>query len=480
MKLLPVGSWSLSARVTIWYSATVLLLLGASALVQYRTLASDLATEDDQQLRETVAAANRGTIGVGESTTSTSLIGPRIRGIDGRCNVVLGQPRVGGPPPLCGPTVGNEVRFRSWTSPEGRLWRTAIQRISPPAVAHTSDNRVVWIEATLDRWTDADLLAGYRRKLLILLPVALFVSALVGMWIVRRALSSLRRLSNVVSTVDAEALERGFILDGSLNETPSEVSELMSSLDGMRARLNEQFALLTKVSSDLAHELRTPIHVLRQQAEVALRKTRTADEYREVLASSLEEYESLQQMVDDILFLAKAENPFSRISRTTLSVSAEISDVAGFLEALALDSGVALHVDVPSDGVVLADRTLLRRALVNVLSNAIRHTPRGGWVTISTLRQNGSVILSIADTGPGIDRESVPHVFERYYRAPNAPLNTDGSGLGLAIVRGIMTLHGGTALLDSELGKGTIVSLAFPMQPESYRELQDTSILTKV
>lgn len=481
-RLSPLGSWSLSARLTIWYSATVLLLLGASALIQYRTLATDLAREDDQQLLETVTAANRGMIPVGETSASTSLVGPRVRLIGDRCNVVLGQPADAGPPPLCTLPTGNDVRFRSWTSPQGRLWRIAAQKISADAAPVVSANGAVSVEATLDRWTDAELLAAYRRKLLILLPAAVIASTLAGIWIVRRGLSSLRRLATVVSSVDADTLHRGFVLPEPQRQSPAEVSELMDSLDRMRARLSEQFALLTRFSSELAHEFRTPIHILRQQAEVALRKTRTADEYKEVLASSLEEYDSLRQMVDDILFLARAENPLSKISRTELFVSYEVSDVAGFLEALAIDRGVTLRVDVTVGGVLQADRTLLRRALVNVLSNAIRHTPSGGLVTVSVSHdtESGSVVLSVADTGPGISKDSLPHVFERYYRAPNAQVNSDGSGLGLAIVRGIMTLHGGSATIESELGKGAVVSLVFPSQPPSRAQQDEARILTKL
>lgn len=467
MRIPRVGSWSLAARLTLWYSGTVLLLLGVSALVQYRTLARDLASEDDQQLLETIAAANRGTLPISEAGPSTSLLGPRVRLVDGLCNVVLGEPKIGGPPPLCGLPDGDGIRYRSWTSPDGRVWRTASQKVSAAVSAaisggFTGSGDPVRVEATLDRWTDTELLAAYRRKLLILLPAAVLASTLVGSWIVRRGLSSLRALATVVSNVDAESLHQVFKLREPERETPAEVRELMTSLDRMRVRLSEQFALLTKFSSELAHEFRTPIHVLRQQAEVALRKGRTPEEYREVLSSSLEEYDRLHHMVDDILFLARAEDPFSRISRSTLSIADEVADVAGFLEALAEDQGVTLRVDGQERATISADRTLLRRALVNVLSNAIRNTPSGGLVTVSAAQDNLAVTIQVTDTGSGISREALPHVFERYYRAPNLATHSEGTGLGLAIVRGIMTLHGGSATIASEQGRGTTISLAFP------------------
>ena len=205
-----------------------------------------------------------------------------------------------------------------------------------------------------------------------------------------------------------------------------------------------------------------PLHVLRQQAEVALARARTPEDYRDVLGSNLEELERLRRMVDDILFLARAEDPRARIQRGRLYVAAECAAVVSFLDALSSERGVGLSIDVPTDLTMSADCMLVRRALVNVVTNAIRHTAPGGRVTLRAIAADLAVAIEVQDTGTGIPIDVLPRVFDRYFRLPGAVRDDDGTGLGLAIVRGIMQLHGGTAAMQSSLGKGTCVVLRFP------------------
>lgn len=434
--------------------------------MQYRTLAQDLAKEDDQQLLETIAAAKTGATKLLEISGETALLGPRVRVVDSHCRITLGAPKTGGPPPICGPTKSDSIEFRTWISPEGRVWRTLAQRLrgDEPILAGTPRS-ATWIEATLDRWTDVAILDGYRKKLSILLPVALFLSALLGFGIARHGLSPLRALADILSNVDAGSLhEQIRVPEGS--HVPSEVRVLLASLDNMRKRLNEQFALLTEFSAELAHEFRTPVHVLKQQAELALSQDRPPEELREALSSNLEELGRLHRMVDDILFLARTEDPRSAVHRDSLDVNDELTHVVGFLDALAADKGVTVVISTTERLTLRADRMLLRRALVNVLQNAITHTPEGGEVRLSAARSGQSVMIIVSDTGAGIPAESVPHVFERYFRAGRGNSEGDGAGLGLAIVRGIMTLHGGKAMADSIVGRGTTISLEFPIVPD--------------
>ena len=333
-------------------------------------------------------------------------------------------------------------------------------------LAHTSNaaglpTNAVWIEATLDRRTDFAVLESYRRKLFALLPIAVLLSAVVGFWIARRGLSPLRSISVALSDVDAESLGNEFQIRGGNGETPIEVGKLLASLDQMRTRLNNRFDVLTRFSSELAHEFRTPIHVLSQQAEIALTHPRSAAEYREVLSSSLEEYERLNRMVDDTLFLARVDDPVTRAGLSQLDTAGELGDVVGFLEAVAVEKGVRLTINGVSPPTVNADRTLLRRALVNVVANAIRHTPAGGEVGIGASPDANAVKITVSDNGPGIDLADLPRVFDRYFRGQDS-IDAEGSGLGLSIVKGIMTLHHGTVRITSSRGSGTVVSLIFP------------------
>lgn len=448
---------SIAIRLTIWYSATAFFLVATVAWAQYRQLQSELAAEGDQLLRETLAAAQlTDVLAFSRTRASRGGSGPLVRVLDASCRVVAGAV-AGGPPPECA-GAGDAVHLRSWQAPDGRVWRIASQRSAP-------NQRVVpppaRIEVMLDRSIDSDVLAGHRRMLAGVLPATLLLSTVLGYWLARRGLRPLDALAAQVANIDARSLDRQ--LD--VRDQPAEMRELVTAFERVRERLNAAFASLTQFSNELAHELRTPLHVVKQEVEVALTRTRTAEEYHETLVSTLEELERMRQMVDDILFLARAEDPRSRIARTELNVAAELSDVADYLEPLAQEREVSLTAQAAPDLTLRADRMMLRRALVNVVTNAIRHTPRRGVVSLDAATRDGLLAIQVRDSGAGIPPTALPHVFDRYYRVPGTGAGSaDSTGLGLAIVRGIASLHGGFATVASTLGEGTLVTLVFPLK----------------
>lgn len=510
--------WSLALRLTVWYAATAFLLVAAVAWVQYRTLRRDLAGEDDQLLLETLAATRSGIIAGtrlsvagsaavpmagSASSAASALLGPVVRILDAHCNVIRGVDVVGGPPPVCDPAAGTTHVLRTWISPTGRVWRVATAQarlgISMRAPGQTPRSPA-WIEVLLDRWTDVALLQGYRRELGILLPTALLLSALLGFLIARRGLAPLRALAGAVSRIDVQSLDHPMQLTRAANKAPAEVKVLVVSFETMRERLNRAFAALTQFSTELAHEFRTPIHIMMQQAEIALSRSRTPDEYRDVLTSSLEELDRLHHMVDDILFLARAEDPRARIHRVPLAIATELVDVVDYLEPLAAERGVTITAKTAEETLLSADRMLLRRALVNVVTNAIRHTPSGGRVMLTAEIRGDAAAIEVRDTGVGIPAAALSRVFDRYFRVYDEAVEQDddeneteryaggrtearvetrvetsamgtggtgGTGLGLAIVRSIMSLHGGTASVRSAPGCGTWVTLLFPASPDS-------------
>ena len=319
----------------------------------------------------------------------------------------------------------------------------------------------MWVETTLDRWTDIEVLESYRHKLFALIPVAIFFSAGVGFLIARRGLAPLRSISSGLSDFSAESLSHKFVIGSGNGVNPPEVERLLESLNKMRQRLNYRFEVLARFSADLAHEFRTPLHVLKQQAEIALTQSRTEDHYREVLSSSLEEYDRLDRMVGDTLFLARVEEATVPPLLSELNTREELAAIVEFLDALAVDKGVRLVLDAELAPTVRADRTLLRRALVNVVANAIRHTPEGGTVRVSATAVADAVSVTVSDTGSGVTASDLNRVFDRYFRGHDNP-DREGSGLGLSIVRGIMTLHNGTAEIASSPTAGTRVTLVFP------------------
>ncbi len=267
-------------------------------------------------------------------------------------------------------------------------------------------------------------------------------TGLLGWIAARRGLAPLREMRRQAAEVSAQRLDRRLPVEA----VPVELAELADSLNDMLARLEESFRRLSDFSSDLAHELRTPVSNLMTQTQVALSRTRTSGEYREVLESNAEEFERLSRMISDMLFLAKAENGLIVPGQETFDLADEVAALFDFYGALAEDSGVLLRLE--GSGLVSGDRLMLRRAMGNLLSNALRYTPKGGEIVVSVrvVETTGRPVthLCVENTGRPIAPEHLPRLFDRFYRVDASRRHSgDGAGLGLAITRSILRAHGG-------------------------------------
>ena len=444
-------NWSISARLALSYAVSAFVLVACATWLQYRSLARDLAEEDDQLLVSTSSAVVRD-IALHDSPRwhgDAFPDAPHVRFVSPACTLVDAVSGNGElPPAVCLPDSRSRAVLRSWTSSTGVEWRIASRSLP--------DGRRV--EILLNRETDTTVLRRSRRQLAAVLLLVLCVAGLLGHVIARRGLAPIERLTARVATIDARSLDQRLMMA----DAPPEVRALSESFDTMLQRLEGAFDALTGYSAELAHELKTPLHVLRQHIEVALTRPRTNEQYREVLSGTLEEVERLRRMADDILFLARARDPRAPLRLERLDARQELEAVADFLDALTEERGVTCVVEA-ADGISLdGDRTLLRRALVNLVSNALAHTPPGGAIVLRASRSTTGTSFSVEDNGAGIPPAAVRRVFERYYRgAANGP-GADGAGLGLAIVRGIAELHGGIARVESEVGKGTTVVVEVP------------------
>lgn len=237
-----------------------------------------------------------------------------------------------------------------------------------------------------------------------------------------------------------------------VDAVPVELADLAETLNAMLARLEDSFRRLSDFSSDLAHEFRTPISNLMTQTQVTLARPRSAAEYSEVLASNIEEYERLSRMIADMLFIAKADEGQIVPSQERLCLGELMADLVEFHRLVAEEKGVVLTHE--GDGAMRGDPLMVRRAVGNLLSNAIRHTPPGGRVTASILHEDsGSVVIAIANTGETVPAEHLPRLFDRFYRVdPSRTGEGSQSGLGLAIVKSIVEAHGGRVSVGSANG----------------------------
>lgn len=321
-----------------------------------------------------------------------------------------------------------------------------------------ASDRAVEIVVLRNAGYRARLIKDYQLHILWATLCGAIAAAGLGYLLARGGLRSLRRMAQEASAVTTSRLATR--LDA--GDAPTELRELADAFNGMLARLQDSFSRLSAFSADLAHDFRTPISNLVGQTEVTLAHARTVQEYEALLESNLEEYDRLSRMIENMLFLARADHAQVALDVRLLDARAELDKVAEYFDAVAAERDVRL--DVRGHATVRADQTLLRRAVTNLMDNALRHAPSGTSITVAVERMDRATCIRVANSGPGILAEALPHVFGRFYRADPARSNSATStGLGLAIVDTIMRLHGGTASATSGDGM-TVLELSFPFR----------------
>ena len=307
------------------------------------------------------------------------------------------------------------------------------------------------------------LLAKYRSDVSLSLLTGLLVAVLLSYLLVRRALRPLRTMAESAAAITAQRLSTRM----PLQDAPTELLALATSLNDMLARLEQGFARVWQFTVDLAHDLRTPIGNLRGANEVALNRQRSIAEYEALLGSNIEECDRVSRTIESVLFLARAESPQFAMQRMELDTVQELQRIADYFEGLSAEAEVTIVVDATAT--VLADRDLFRRAVSNLLSNALRYTPSGETIRLRAADTGNAVEVSVENPGRSIDPEHLDKLFDRFYRADRSRSDSASStGLGLSIVKSIMELHGGTVSVQSERGL-TRFSLHFPPAPGTSR-----------
>ena len=294
-----------------------------------------------------------------------------------------------------------------------------------------------------------------RMQRLIWLTVGLsaLATAVLGAWAARSGLRPLRQMGETTGQVSARSLTTRLPAE----QMPAELAAMATAINGMLARLEDAFARLSGFSADIAHELRTPLSNLLTHTQVTLTRPRSLEEYREALHSNLEELQWMAQMVNDMLYLAKSDHGLLLPNRQPLNMADEVDSLVEYFAALAEDSGI--EVSAQGSGSLEGDRQMLRRALSNLLDNALRFTPAGGQVSVRLEEGPGVLTLEVENTGEGIDPAKLSRLFDRFYRADPARRegSTEHAGLGLAITRSIVLAHGGRIRCESGQGRTRFV-----------------------
>ena len=469
-------SWSLAGRLTAWYTLASLVLICFTAALLYWALVVNLSRDDDLFLADKVNVLRAiledrpNDFSALKEEVELESAARRyeqfyVRLIDDQGREVLSTPGMDAllAPSLFSPPISADLgpgRSKEIRSSNGGNFLAVAARA---AVGHSK--RAWVIQIGVDRTHDENLEAAYRQWLWLALGIAVVVCPLVGYRIARRGIRPIQEITGTAEQTGSQNLKARIEPTG----YPVELAALAQKFNAMLDRLEDAFGRLSKFSADIAHELRTPVNNIRGEAEVVLSRARSPEEYREALGSCLEESGRLAELIESLLFLARAESPGTHLTRETVQVVKELAAVRDYYEVLAADAGVKLSMVARDEIPAELDRVLLQRAIGNLVENAIAHTPSGGAVTLAANKVNGYVCIDVHDTGRGIPSEHVPHVFDRFYRADPARSSNGGHmGLGLAIVRAIVELHGGSIDISSEIEQGTKVTLALPLRGSSH------------
>ena len=453
--------FSLTHRLAIFFTivaAAVVLGLGILFLVATEShfLELDRITlKDKQHLIENIIVNANSTDDIQSRLREalTNHHGLSVSVKDDNGNIIFRTEGFQAPATLDAPTPKNRTaEIQSWED-QGREFRALNLRFHPVHSAAPPLDVLI----AIDMHDHTQFMAQLQRTLTLYALGAILVSGVLGWFAAYKGMAPLRAMKTRATTVSSHRLDKRMPVEA----VPAEMADLAQELNKMLDRLQNDFQRLSDFSSDLAHELRTPISNLLTQTQVALSTRRDADTYRDILASNAEEFERLARMVSDMLFLAKTDRGVDLPNKERFSAAKEAQALLEFYEAVAEEKSVTLRLF--GDGDVLGDRLMFRRALSNLLSNALRHSKNHSDVTIDISDTAQAVIVTVENTGEDIDPQIIPRLFDRFYRADPSRLHpqSDGAGLGLSITRAIAQAHGGRVTVESGAGR-TKFSLEFP------------------
>ena len=357
----------------------------------------------------------------------------------------------------CCANKANAHAVTNWRSEDGKSFT------SLAGVGNVASGETLRFVLSQNRMNDSRLLTGFMTAALIGMPLLLGL-VLLGAWgVARTGLAPLARFKKLARESSSVSLSQRLIPD----DLPLELRDLAFDFNAMLSRIDTGVTHLNQFSGDLAHEMRTPVGILLGRAQVALSRVRTAADLQAVLEADVEDLERLSRLIDDMLFLARAENEAEGLSFELLQLKHVARTVIDFIDVIATELSISIEID--GDASVLADRILLQRAITNLLTNAIRHARAYSTVHIEVCRQATTVELSIENVGTTIPAKDLGRVFDRFYRVDESRArHAGGAGLGLAIVKTIMRLHGGHVEAVSKThsdGQGvTRFTLIFPDQ----------------
>ena len=459
-------SWprSVRARLAFWHGLALLFVVSVYAAAVLLQVQDDLYEALDSQLEGDFGRAvewlqNGAPAGVPAAAADAS-----TRDSDGGADVpwvdawspdgrrVFDAGRQPGLPVLSGPPAGWPRTPYSLIVAEGTRVRLLVREAR-------SGRQPVYVRVGRSERFARQELGEFATVLGLSLPFAFAVAVAAGYLLARRALAPVSAMTSRARRITAEHLDERLPVENPTDEFGQLAGVVNDALD----RLERAFATLRRFTADASHELRTPLTAIRSVGEVGLRERRGEAEYREMVGSILEETERLTAVVDSLLLLSRADEGKADLRPAPMSLDDLANEVAADLAVLAEEKRQNVRVEVSAAVTAVADRPTVRQAAINLLDNAIKHSPDGAVIRLVVRQEGPSAVLEVIDNGPGIAPEHLPHVFERFYRVDKARSPAAGSaGLGLSIARWAVEANEGRIEVESETSRGSVFRIVLP------------------
>jgi heavy metal sensor kinase len=457
MKALP-----LRFRLTIWYSLILAVSLGIFGGAAYFAMSHSIRSAVDAGLQRRVAGI-RGIIARTEPEGLAALKdelseydegdgnGGRLRVADSSGELIYASPGSDWADSRRSRVRGSDPFYTEIHGEQFRVLRAPVE----------ANGKAYDVEVATDT-EDFDLAIDRFRRLLFLgVPLFLSLAALGGYWMSSRALDPVDEIIRAARGISVTSLSSRLTVP----KTGDELERLASTLNEMLGRLEKSFHRITQFTADASHELRTPISLMRTNAEITLRKTRPESEYRAALSEILGESEKVSVLIEQLLDLARADSGSPTIPMVRMNLTEVVNNAYGKAKVLAETKHLNASKNLPSEPVwIQGDPAAIERLLLIFLDNAVKYTASGGQIEMRLTAHDDVAETEIRDTGIGISAEDIPHIFERFYQADHSRSGENGgSGLGLAIGRWIVESHHGDIAVESEPSKGTAFRIQLPL-----------------
>jgi heavy metal sensor kinase len=462
-------------RLTLWYVVILGILLTSFSFFLYFTLADSLYKGVDNKIKtmaEVVASSTRSPFGAGPSISDLDRVMAERFGIRplGRFIQVLDESgRVGERStnlsnvqiPLSVKTLEATSKGRTTFETVQVMEKYPLRLVTMPIIDNGKMAGIVQVGSSLEGVEEA--LHQLLLILLIAVPGALLLASAGGLFLANKALRPVDEITQIARRIGSGDLSQRI----RIKRVNDEIGRLASTFNEMIAKLEDSFRRVTRFTADASHELKTPLTILRGEAEVGLKKRRTLQEYQRILTSNLEEISRMSRIVDDLLTLSRADMGGHAIERQAVDLSSLAREVGKDLQVLAREKKIDLKFTGDGFTTVQGDPLFLRQLIMNLTENGLRYTPSGGEVELKVKgdHEQGVVRIFVSDTGVGIARKDQKRVFDRFFRVDKArSRETGGTGLGLNICQWIAHAHDGQIAVESMVGKGSTFTVTLPLK----------------